>query len=91
LDTETTLGIGPLNGIINACDHAGAAFQTARKLNHHLSFLIQRIEVCGAGINAKPFFAALADLLVESNVRFFVVLKGIESQFIRNPHSATFL
>jgi hypothetical protein len=78
LDAKTALGIGPLNGTINAGDHAGAAFQTSSKLYHHLSLLIERIEVCRASINAKPFFAALTDLLVESNMGFFVVFKSIE-------------
>jgi len=78
LDAKTALGIGPLNGAINAGDHTGAALQTASKLNRHLSLVIERIEVCRAGVNAKPFFTALTDFLVEANMRFFVVLKSVQ-------------
>jgi hypothetical protein len=88
LDAKTALGIGPLNGTINAGDHTGAAFQTASKFNHHLSLVVERIEVRRTSINAKPFFAAFTDLLVEANMRFFVILKSIERQLICNPHES---
>jgi hypothetical protein len=91
LDTKTALRIGPLNGTINAGDHTSAAFQTAGKFDHYLSLFIKRIKVGRTGINAKPFFAALTDLLVEANMRFFVVLKSVQRQFIRYPHEIPFL
>jgi hypothetical protein len=86
LDTKTALGVCPFNGTINAGDHTSAAFQAAGKFDHYLSLFIKRIEVCWTGINAKPFFAAFTDLLVEANMRFFIVFKGIERQFVSNPH-----
>jgi len=78
LDAKAALGIDPPNGTIDAGDHTGAAFQTTGKFNGHLSILLERIEVCRAGINAKPFFAALTDFLVEVYMRFFVVLKSVQ-------------
>jgi hypothetical protein len=78
LDTKTALRIGPLNRAIDTCDHAGATFQTTGEFDHHLSLFVERIEVRWTGINAKSFFAAVTDLLVEPNVGFFVVFKGIE-------------
>jgi hypothetical protein len=86
LDTKAALRVRPLNRAINAGDHAGAAFQTTGKFHHHFSLLIKRIKVCRAGINAKPLFAALTDLLVEVNMGFFVVFEGIERQLVSNPH-----
>jgi hypothetical protein len=78
LDTKTALGICPFNRIINAGNHTSTTLQTADKFHLHHPFLIKRIEICRAGINAKPLFAALTDLLVEVNVGFFIVFKGIK-------------
>jgi hypothetical protein len=86
LDPEPALGILPFNRTIDAGNHTRAAFQTAGKFDHHLSLFIKGIKVCRAGINAKPLFAALTDLLVEVNMGFFVVFEGIKRQLVSNPH-----
>jgi hypothetical protein len=77
LNTKSTTGVSPFDGTIDASYLAGAAFQTAGIFDHHLSFFIQSIEVCRAGINAKTFFAVMTDVLVKLDMGFFVVFKGI--------------
>jgi hypothetical protein len=86
LHSKSTTGIFPFDGPINTGDLAGAAFQTAGIFDYHLSFLIQSIEVCGAGVNTKTFFAVMTDFWVKLYMGFFVVFKGIESQFFGNLH-----
>jgi phosphatidate phosphatase PAH1 len=77
LNSESTMGIFPFDGTIDTGDLAGAAFQTAGKFDHHLSLLVQSIEVCRTGINAKTFFAVMTDFLVKLDMGFFIILKGI--------------
>jgi hypothetical protein len=86
LYTETTPGVFPFDGTIDAGDLAGAAFQTTRKLNHHLSLFVKGVEVCRTGINAESFFAGVADLLIERDMGLFVIFKGIEGQFFGYFH-----
>ncbi len=78
LNSESATGIFPFDGTIDTGDLAGAAFQTAGKFDHHLSFLIQGIEVCRTSINAKTFFAVMTDFLIKLDMGFFIVLKGIQ-------------
>jgi hypothetical protein len=89
LNTKTTTGVFPFDGTINTGDLTGAAFQTTCMLDHHLSFLVERIKVCGAGIDTEPLLAILADVLVEKNMGLLIILKGIESQFFGNLHRLT--
>jgi hypothetical protein len=86
LNTKSTPRVFPFDGTIDAGDLAGAAFQTAGIFDYHLSFLIQRIEVCRAGINTETFFAVMTDFLIDLYVSLFIIFKGIESQFFGNLH-----
>jgi hypothetical protein len=79
LYTETTAGVFPFDGAIDAGNLAGPAFQTTGKLNHHLSLFIKRVKVCRAGIDTKSFFTVVTNFLVKSDMGFFVVFEGIES------------
>jgi hypothetical protein len=87
LYTKTTAGVFPFDGVIDAGDLAGAAFQTSGKLNHHLSFFVKGIKVCRAGINAESFFAGVTDFLIKSDMGLFVIPKSIKSQFFGDFHS----
>ena len=89
LDSVFTSGIFPFDRTIDASDHAGSAFETAGKFHHHLSFLIQGVEVCRAGIDAESLLAGVTDFLVEKNMGFLIVFKSIESQFFGNLHQAS--
>ncbi len=73
--------------MIDAGDRTGAAFETTGKFNGHLPFLGEGVEICRAGIDAESFLAGVTELLVENNMGFFVVLKGIKSQFLCDFHS----
>jgi hypothetical protein len=86
LNTKTTTGVFPFDGTINTGDLTGAAFQTTCMLDHHLSFLVERIKVCGAGIDTEPLLAILADVLVEKNMGLLIILKGIESKLLSDLH-----
>ncbi len=77
MNSESATGIFPLDGAIDTGDLAGAAFQTAGIFDDHLSFLIQRIKVCRAGINTETFFTVMTDFLVKLDMVFFIVLKSI--------------
>jgi len=77
LYTESTPGIFPFDGAIDAGDLAGAAFQTTGKLNHHLSLFVKGVEVCRTGIDTKAFFTVLADFLIERDMGLFVIFKSI--------------
>jgi hypothetical protein len=86
LHSESTTGIFPFDRTINTGDLTRAAFQTAGIFDGHLFFLVQRIKVCRAGINAKTFFAIMTDFLVKLDMGFFVVFKGIQSEFLSYLH-----
>jgi hypothetical protein len=86
LDAKTTLGILPFDRAIDTSDHTGAAFQATGEFDGHLSFLRERVEVRRAGIDTEPFLAGFADLLVEMDVAFLIVFKGIKGQLFRNLH-----
>jgi hypothetical protein len=86
LNTKSTTGIFPLNRTVNTGDLTGTAFQTTGIFDHHLSFLIQSIEICRAGINAKTFFAVMTDFLVKLDMGFLIVFKGIQGKFFSNLH-----
>jgi len=86
LYTESTPGVFPLDGAINTSDLASAAFQTTGKFHHHLTLFIKRVEVCRTGINAEPFFAGVADFLIERDMGFFIVFKSIEGQLFGDLH-----
>jgi hypothetical protein len=86
LNSKSATGIFPVHGSVNTGDLAGAAFQTAGEFDGHLSLLRERIEVGRAGIDAEPFSAIMADLLVEGDVRFFVIFKSIDRKFFSNLH-----
>jgi hypothetical protein len=90
LYTETIPWIFPFHGAVDTSDLAGAAFQTAGKFDHHLSLLGKRIEVCRTGINTETFFAVLTDFLIQSDMRLFIILKGIEGQFLGYLHQKPF-
>jgi hypothetical protein len=79
LNSESATGILPFDRTINTGNLAGAAFQATGIFDHHLSLLIQRIEVCRTGINTKTFFAVVTDFLVNLDMGFFVVFKGVQS------------
>jgi hypothetical protein len=86
LHTIVTSGIFPPHRTIDTGDLASAAFQTSGILDQHLSFLVERIKVCGAGINTEPLLAILADVLVEKNMGLLIILKGIESKLLSDLH-----
>jgi hypothetical protein len=86
LDTEPAPWIFPLDGAIDAGDLAGAAFQTTSKFDYDLFFLVERVKVCRAGINAEMFFAGMAYFLIKSDMTLFVVFKGIKSEFFGDLH-----
>jgi len=86
LDAKSALGILPVDGAIDTSDHTGAAFQTAGEFDGHLSLLRERIEVGRASIDAEPFLAGFTDLLIEMDVAFLIVFKGINGQLLRNLH-----
>jgi len=89
LDAVFTSGVFPFHRAIDAGDHAAAAFKTAGKFHHHLSFLIQGVEICRAGIDTEPLLADMADFLIEKNMGFLIVFKGIEGQLLSNLHRAS--
>jgi len=89
LDAVFTSGVFPFHRAIDAGDHAGAAFETAGKFHHHLSFLIQGVEVCRAGINTEPLLAGLADFLVEEDMGLFIVFESVESELLGDFHQAS--
>ena len=86
LYTKSTPRVFPLNGLVDTGDHAGAAFEATGEFDNHLSLLRERIEVGRAGIDAEPFSAVMADLLVERDVRFLVVLESINRKLFGNLH-----
>ena len=77
LDAKSAFGMVPLDGAIGTGDHAGTAFETTGKLDGHLPFFGESVEISRAGIDAESFLAGMADLLIEKNVGLFIVLKGI--------------
>src|SRR4030042_2927125 len=89
LDAVFTSGVFPFHRAIDAGDHAGSAFETAGKFHHHLSFLIQGVEVCRAGIDTEPLLTGMTDFLVEKNMGFLIVFKGIEGQLLSDFHRAS--
>ena len=89
LNAVFTSGVFPFHRAIDAGDHAGATFETAGKFHHHLSFLIQGVKVCRAGIDTETLLAGLADFLVEQDVGLLIVFKGIEGQLLSNFHRAS--
>ncbi len=76
----------PSHGAIDTGDHTGAAFEATRILHDHLSFLIQGIEIGRAGIDAEPFFAGMASLLIEVDMGLLVVLNSVEGQLFGDLH-----
>jgi hypothetical protein len=89
LNTETTSGIFPFDRTIDAGNLTGPAFETTGKFDHHLSLFVKGVKVCWTGINTEMFFTFLTDFWVEENVGFFVVFKGIQSQFLGDLHQAS--
>ena len=79
LDTEAAAGVFPLDGAVDACDLARAAFQATGKFDDDLPLFVQRIKVCRTGIDAETLFTGVADFLVQRDMGFFVVFKGIDS------------
>ena len=77
LDAAFTAGILPFDGAIDAGDHAGPAFETAGKFYHHLSLFIQGVKICRTGIDTEPLLTGMADFLIEKDVGFLIVFKGI--------------
>jgi len=86
LDPVLTAGILPFDGPVNAGDHTRTAFKASGEFDHHLPLLIEGIEVSRAGVDAESLFAIFANGLIENDMSFFVVLKGINSQFFCNFH-----
>jgi hypothetical protein len=86
LNAKTTVRVFPFDGAIDTGDLAGAAFQTPSILDHHLPFFVQRIEICRTGINAETLFAGMADVLVQRDMGFFIVFKGIERKLLGDLH-----
>jgi len=78
LDPESTPGVFPFDGTIDAGNHAGATFQTACKFNAHLSFLIKRVKIGRTGIDTESFFTCLADFGIKYDMIFFIILESIE-------------
>jgi hypothetical protein len=76
-NTALTAGIPPFHGAVNAGNHAGAAFEAAGIFHNHLPLFVQGIEVGRAGIDTETFLAGITDVLVEEDMGFFVVFKGI--------------
>ena len=89
LDAVLTAGIFPFDRTIDASDHAGATFETSGKFHHHLSLLIQGVEVCRAGIDTESLLASLADFLVQQDMGLLIVFKSIEGQLLSNFHRAS--
>ncbi len=88
LDAILTSWIIPFDRAIGASDHTGATFEAAGKFDHHLSLLIQGVEICRTGIDAEPFLAGVADFLVKRDVALLVVFKSIQSKLLSNFHLA---
>jgi hypothetical protein len=89
LNTESTPRVFPPDGPIDAGDLAGSTFQATSKFRHHLSFLVKRVKVGRAGINTEPFFAGLADFLIERDMSLFIIFKSIQSQLLGDLHHAS--
>jgi len=89
LDAVFTSGVFPFDRTVDTSDHAGAAFETAGKFHNHLSFLIQGVEVCGTGIDTETLLAGMADFLIQKNVGFLIVFKGIQGKLFGNLHQAS--
>jgi hypothetical protein len=86
LDTKSAFGVVPFDGPIDTGHHACATFEATRKFDGHLPFLGQGVKVCRTGIDAESFLTGVADFLIEMDVGLFVVLEGIERQFLGNLH-----
>lgn len=76
----------PGQGILVASDQARAAFQAPLVIHLDFSLLVQGIEIGWADMQTVADRAAcLADLLVDENMRFFLInLKYIQSEFCFN-------
>ena len=72
--------------MVDTGDRTGTAFETTGKFNGHLPFLGERVEVCRTGIDTESLPAGMTNLLVEKDMRVFVVLKGIQGQLLGNFH-----
>lgn len=81
LNTIFTSWISPSDRAIDTGDHAGAALQTTGKFHNHLTFFIEGIKVCLAGIDVETFLAGLAGLLVQVDMVLFVVFEGSRASF----------
>jgi hypothetical protein len=86
LNAVFTSGVFPFHRAIDAGDHAGATFETAGKFHHHLSFLIQGVEVCGTGIDTETLLAGMADFLIQQDMGLLIVFKSIKRKLFGDFH-----
>jgi len=86
LDAKSALGVFPFNGAVDTGNHTGATFKTTREFYGHLPLLGEGVQVCRAGIDAESFLAGVTDLLIKKDVGLFIVLKGIQRQFLGDFH-----
>jgi len=69
----------PFYRTIDTCHHASPTFKATGELNDHLPFFIKGIKVGWTGIDTESFSAVLTDFLIDLDVGFVIVFKGIES------------
>jgi hypothetical protein len=86
LDAKPAPGISPIDRPVDTGDHAGAALQTTGKLDDHLPFLCEGIEIGRTGIDTESLLARLTGLLVESDVGLLVIFDGIQGQLLGDLH-----
>ncbi len=79
LHTKAAMRISPSDRAIDAGDHAGTALEAAGKFHHHLTFFIEGVKVGRAGIDAEAFLAGVTDILIQLDMSFPIVFKGIQS------------
>jgi len=86
LDSEFGFGVAPFHGVIDTGNHAGSAFEAAGELDRHLAFFREGVQVGRTGMDAKTFLARKAGLLIEKDMRVFVIFKCVEGQLLRDFH-----
>ena len=82
LDAETCLWVVPTQGILDACDCASAAFQTAIGVGLDVALSVERVYLRRAYEKAVfDFTSSVANLVVYANVTFLVNFEHVAAEF----------
>jgi len=90
LHSKSCFWIVPAESFFNTCKNACPAFQASIRIWKHISILIKRVHLCGADEEAVLRLALhAADLLVNSDMPFFVNFEHIAPKFLLYLHDST--